>query len=231
MNSKGVLQPDGTRCRKGATCKRHGSLSGNSWAHMKKQVPRPPNLSNYYDEELADLSAHLTEVGFTGVLKHPYWNDEAVTQCLGEVECSPDVSLLVRAPSMYYFHMNLPRNVLELWLVEKGETVGVLKIMAQKINQPITEVTPETIVSCIEIKPSYRGKGKAGELLRLAEEHVVSTRIHSGGHYTPEGEKFLAGKLPYTRQALAEKDWGGLGIGVHFNSMSFVDNWEKFYLK
>jgi len=234
MSTRGVLQKDGTYCRKGSACRRHGS--GNTsiitnWQEVKSSATRPTDLSDYYDETFSDLKKHLGSCGFKGEIKAPYWNDEAVTYELGEIECSPDTSLLVSSPTLHQPWASPPRNIFEVWLVKNGETVGMIKIYAQKIDEPVTDFTQETTISCIEVKPEHRGKKYSQELVSLVEKHLISTKIHSGGHYTPEGYKAMNGKLPYTRQALEEKNYGGLGIGVHFRTMTFIESWDSFFLK
>lgn len=231
MSNQGVLQKDGTRCRKGINCKRHGwRTQGTTWKEAKSTVPRPKDLSSYYDEGLDDLTEYAAHCGFKGKMKPPYWSDSAVTYGLGEIECDNETSLIVGASGLYSAP-RLSRLPLEIWLVKNGEPVGVLRIFAQRTDEPVTEMTQETTITCVEVKPEHRGKGYAMEMVRLTEKHLINSTIHSGGHYTPEGAAALKGKLPYTKQALAEKDYGGLGIGVHFRTMSFIESWNDFFLK
>lgn len=109
-----------------------------------------------------------------------------------------------------------------MWLIESHEegkkTVGMVKVMTEHRQDG---VEPHYLITSIEVRPEYRGKGYTR---RLAEglKFGLDKPVYSNGHYTPEGAR-LASIFPETppKDAYDEK-------GVQFQSMDFVGDWGSF---
>lgn len=70
----------------------------------------------------------------------------------------------------------------------------------------------------IEVRPGYRGKGYARELMTFIEQKKGYTLATTGG-YTPEGYAAFSGKLPLLPDGT---DHGRATYG----SVKFIDDWE-----
>ena len=258
-SARGILQADGTYCRKGANCKRHGSISTSSgqkvtelqqqissllsatktpkkrlsWFEKKTLVKKPEWATPEREEEvIKEETAYYKQTGLKSSLKIPYWHPTAANYDYLEIECDNKTSLLIDPKNRWNNFGSRRRHT--LWLVKEGKTVAMLSYLVS--TPDAGERWEEATVGDIETNPEHRGKGYSTEIIRLAENYLLDQKLHSGGHYTPEGEKFLKGKLPYTKQALFDEEQSkkyefSKGIGVHFNSMSFVDDWKNLRTK
>lgn len=117
-----------------------------------------------------------------------------------------------------------------MWLVKDGVAVTMMRLLTSPHDK--RDYYPETVLCDVETRGSYRGNGYALETVKLAEKYVVDQKIHTNGHYTPEGFKALDGKLPYTKEAVdadsrALKFGLSREIGVHYRSMNFVEDWDE----
>lgn len=73
----------------------------------------------------------------------------------------------------------------------------------------------------IETRPGYRQQGFATRLLtEIARAHGVESVHHDAG-FTPEGLRYLSGKVSRPEHAGAAK--------VDFRSMDFICDWEHGY--
>lgn len=93
----------------------------------------------------------------------------------------------------------------------------------------------------IEIRKEYRGNALGKKFINFLNDRL-SVPLHTTGHYTPEGWRSLGDFLPLNEMGQYEKKEYERSIklfgrkktrhnpiGVGFNSMNFVDNWDKLY--
>ncbi len=257
-NAKGVLQKDGTYCRKGASCKRHGSgaiapeqkiveLQNQinslldtapkkrlTWFEKKALVKKPKWATEQEEAETIERETKFySQTGLKSPLKIPYWHKHAADYGYMEIECDKETSLLIDPKNRWNNTGKRRRHT--LWLIKNGKPVAMLSYLVS--TPDAGDWWSEATVGDIETHPDHRGKGYSTEIIRLAEKHLLDQQLHSGGHYTPEGEKFLKGKLPYTKQALHEDEMSKQfefmyrGIGVHFRSMTFIEDWKFLQTK
>lgn len=258
-SARGILQQDGTYCRKGANCKRHGFTVASSsqkvvelqqqinsllstsqtpkkrlsWFEKKALAKKPDWATVKHEEEtIANETAYYKQTGLKSELKVPYWHPTAADYDYLEIECDEKTSLLIDPKDRWNNSGRRRRHT--LWMVKEGKTVAMISYLVS--TPDAGEWWSEATIGDIETNPEHRGKGYSTEIIRLAEKHLLNEKIHSGGHYTPEGNKFLRGKLPYTKQALFEEEQSkkyefSKGIGVHFSSMSFVHDWKNLRTK
>jgi hypothetical protein len=73
----------------------------------------------------------------------------------------------------------------------------------------------------IETRPGFQGKGYARQIMSLIAENTGKP-LATTGSFTPEGWKAFSGKLP----VLPKYDEP---TGPSYRSMTFVDDWDKFY--
>lgn len=243
--SKGVLQKDGTYCYSGATCKKHGTKNQvtqlnqkidslftkqeTNWRKPLKNIYK--NIAKkYYLEDLESTQKALEETGLKQTLTLPDWNENALNADLAELKIDNNTSLLIQ--KSYGLH---ERRRITVWMVEKGQTVSMLQFLISP-DKKSQKYWGEAVIGSIEVKPGEQGKGYAMKTIKTVENHLINQKIHSGGHYTPEGEKALRGKLPFTKRALEEQKESEIfehrkGIGVHFKSMTFIEDWDSFWIK
>lgn len=102
-----------------------------------------------------------------------------------------------------------------VWLLLDGKAVAWAVIE----DAPVYE---GYICLCdIETRPGFQGKGYARKIMELISE-TMGKPLGLTGSLTPEGWNALHGKLPILP---TYKD----PAGPTFRSMTFVDDWDKFY--
>ncbi len=230
---KKMLQPDGTYCYTGATCKKHGTQNQLSTLNNKinslltntsKWREPVKNLyihipKKYYLETLQNTQTILKTTGLTRTLTLPEWNENAIDENLSELQINENTSLLITSPKVSV----TGRARVTSWLIEKGKTVSALTFLIP-LNKEAEQYWGAPIIASIEVQKTEQGKGYASKTIKLVEKYLLKQKLHSNGQYTPEGAKAFKDKLPYSDPANQENM-------PLLESMKFVENWENFWMK
>lgn len=234
-----VLQPDGTYCYSGPSCKKHGTKSLTkklvqlidskpvSW-RTRKPLPEWVTEKTLIEEQ-EEATNFYQPTGLKSPLHIPYWNEAALNKGFSEIIVDTNTSLLLDTKSM--FGGLKERRKHNIWLVKQGKPVAYLSYL---ISPPENVgYWGETTIASIETHPDFRGQKYSTEIIKQVETHLINQKIHSNGHYTPTGAARLSGKLPYTKVTLEKEELNKKfgfrpEIGVHFKDMSFVSDWDNF---
>lgn len=228
-----TLQPDGTYCYTGETCKKHGTQNQiqnltdqiNSLLTTESKWREPiDNLyihisKKYYIESLQNTQNILQTTGLTQTLTLPEWNKNAIDENLSELKITKNTSLLITSPKVSVTE----RARITVWLVEKGETISALTFLIA-LNEEAEKYWGKPTIASIEVKQNKQGKGYASKTIKMVEKHLIKQNLHSNGQYTPEGARAFKNKLPYIEQT-TQADTPLL------EPMKFVENWENFWMK
>jgi len=77
------------------------------------------------------------------------------------------------------------------------------------------------IINDIEVRPGYRGQGYAKKMI-LTVEKLTGKTLRTTGGFTPEGWAALGQKIPVDERYASYPE-----PGIHYDSMNFVQDWNK----
>ena len=250
--TKAIKMPDGSVCRTGPSCKRHGgkALYGNVeveqarsklealFGNMAEEIIEPPLPEWWNDYQQKRLDNQVEAFKQFGLKKAsaPTFHDSAMRQGYISVDTGDkNTKLIVDKDGMYAKHGE--KYYCRAWMYKHGKPVAMLRFATYPTSYIPPEGTypyNESVICDIEVRPESLGKGYGMEIIRNVEKNILAGRlIHSGGHYTPEGEKYLSGKLPYTTEAKREYKKvfaDNKTPDSSFSSMKFVHDWEELQL-
>lgn len=131
------------------------------------------------------------------------------SEVIGSIETDVDRIVLRRSSKRWASNF-------EYWLRDTlGNPMGYIKVMVHD--------TGEFALCDIEVRPEYRGHKLSHRLIRAVEKIQGQELIHTGG-YTPEGLAAIAGLFHDKEYIEGERK-------RTFNSMTFVDDWDKMWAK
>lgn len=131
------------------------------------------------------------------------------------------------------FSLERESNKLHSWLFLENDPTPVCYAGIHIGRNPTGELmnVRETVIGNVEVRKDRRGAGLAFHTISLIQD-FSGHKVHSSGHYSPEGFRSLVGKFPYTQDTL-EREFDNKRlrrnydeIGVWFPSMSFVKDWN-----
>lgn len=208
---------DGTVCRTGPTCKRHGRSA------------RQAELAG----KIADLLDQITP---TSMVEQP---KETVEQVKALPHLSDVVDVTEVRPGAFLIRTQSWRDKpgygsssyqsWTTWYREDRKTIGMMKVSRKDFSEEDQKrwnlPACEYVLCDVEVVESARGRGVAMQMVKDTEKAGLTegNAVHTTGNYTPEGFRSLGGKLP-----LSKYDSNRRGHVQSFNSMTFVHDWEKF---
>ena len=249
----GTLMPDGSRCRKGANCKRHNGAGKHAASTVKaqqiqtklndlfdnlstapKETTNPP-LPEWWDDYSQRNFGYKKEIIQRLGLKDAYvptFHENAVRYgYLGVETGDKDTQLVVDTDGSYY--KSGEKYYCRAWMYKKGKPVAMLRFATypQGYTPPANEYQYiESVVCDIEVNPEHRGNNYGIEIIRQVEKNIIAGKqLHSGGGYTPEGRKAFGNILPHTHDAKMQyrEDFeAGKIPEPSYRSMNFVHDWD-----
>lgn len=228
-----ILQPDGTYCYTGTTCKKHAIYNQtqtlrnqNNLLLTKPTTWREPTKNlythipkKYYIENLHKTQKILTKIGLTKTLTLPEWNQNAINENLSELQINKNISLLITTPTV----SSTGRARVTVWLTEKGKTISVLTFLTP-LNKKAEKYWGKPVIASIQVTKTQQNKGYGSKTIKIVEQQLIKQKLHSNGQYTPAGAKAFKNKLPY----LNPTNQNNLPL---LEPMNFVENWENFWTK
>lgn len=248
-----VRMPDGTICRKGATCKRHGTKNTSESITQRTQeletkigsllknvsatttpedkASRPEWWSEYHEQNFGYKVQVFQQFGLKEASVPTFYEPATRGGYISVNTDDDNTKLFVNTDGIYAIQGH--KYYCRAWMYKDGKPVAMLRFATYPLDY-VPEDTRfpyvESVICDIEVRKEYTGNGYAMEVIRHVEKNILAGRlIHSGGHYTPEGEKSLGGKLPYTAAAKYEykKVFARGEIPKSsFDSMEFVHDWD-----
>jgi GNAT superfamily N-acetyltransferase len=248
-----IKMPDGTVCRTGPNCKRHGGAKldksqgkaqklqskidslFNSMETDAKELPLPDWWDDYQQKRFDNQVEVFKQFGLKSA-SVPTFHDSAMRHGYISVDTGDkDTKIIVDKDGTYAKQGE--KYYCRAWMYKHGKPVAMLRFATYPANYTPPEGTypyTESVICDIEVRPESLGKGYGMEIIRNVEKNILTGRlIHSGGHYTPEGEKYLGGKLPYTNEAKHEYKKvfaDNKTPESSYRSMKFVHDWEELQL-